>query len=134
MSTDFVILSNPDTYFYAMIYDDKGLNGMPGKLLDSVLVPVSDIQLLHQTVVPVSNKIVLYSGGVYVAWIMRGDNITLGVDETPPFSKQTFEDLSGAFAQSRYSETMDFFIGLNIEKSGIEDIGVNSIVSPKANA
>ncbi len=135
VSTDFVIVFKPDTStFYVKIYDDKGLNGMPGNLIDSVLVETENIQILHKTVVPVKSNIIIYSGGVYVSWVQKGDRISLAVDMSPPFSKQTFEVLSGTFAQYRDFEKGDFFIGLNIEKSGIDDIGVSSISNPVKNA
>ena len=133
-STNFVIGTNfNNEAFYAEIFDDKGLNGMPGHLIDSVLVTSGKIQVGHKTVVPVSKDIIIYSGGVYVAWLMKGQYIGLGIDYNGPFSRQTFENLSGTFAQYRDSQNQDFFIGLNISKHSIEDIGVSSIISPSKN-
>ncbi|MBP7496438.1 MAG: T9SS type A sorting domain-containing protein [Bacteroidales bacterium] len=132
VSTNFIIQSNSNSAgFYSKIYDDSGTNGTVGKLLDSVYVPPSSIDILHTTTVPVKNEIVLYSGGVYIAWIMKGENITIGIDNTPPFSNQTYEVLSGTWAQFRDYENQDFCISLNVKKHYIEDLSVKSIITPK---
>ena len=131
VSTNYIINYNSnDASFYAKIYDDKGPNNTPGKLLDSVLVTYTQIDINHKTVVPVSKDIVIYSGGVYVSWVMKGENIQLATDRTPPFSNLTFENLSGTWALYRESERLDFFIGLDLEKHYIEDIGISNIKTP----
>ena len=135
VSTNFIISRNPNyDSFIAKIYDDKGLNGMPGNLLDSVVINPDQIVVGAKTQVPTSKDLLINSGGVYVVWVMNGDSIGLGLDHNPPFSGQTYEDLNGTFAQYRDSQDQDFFIDLNIKKHTIEDIGVSSIKSPENNA
>ena len=62
------------------------------------------------------------SGGVYVAWVMDGDGLTLGQNQLPPVSNRTFEILGNAWADYRYRETEDLMISVGIQR--ISGVGV----------
>jgi hypothetical protein len=85
-------------------------------------------------VVPTSNNIVIYSGGVYVLWEMYGVGITLARDITPPISYRTFEYVSGIWSEYRINQAEDFLIAMTLQKTAIEDVGTPSIVSPINNS
>lgn len=120
VSSRFNIYSNATTPvgFHAMIYDDNGVNGSAGTLLDSVYVPPTSITLTQYTVVPtVSTNLVIDSGGVYLLWLMDSANIRIATDVTPPISRRTYEVLSGGWAGYRSIQTTDFLMGIDIEKT-----------------
>jgi len=132
-STKYFIESNPSgAKFIAKIFDDNGPNGMPGTLLDSVMV--NSVFVGGYNTVPTSNNIVVYSGGVYVLWEMYGIGITLGRDITPPISYRSFEYVSNIWASYRQGQAEDFLIGLTIQKHQIEDIGTPIVTSPIDNS
>lgn len=116
--------------FHAMIYADDGFGGSPGTLLDSVFVTGTSIVPASYKVVPLSQPVVLNSGGVYVLWHMGGNGIQIGQDDTPPFSRQCFEVLSGVWSPYRSFTVSDFLIGLDYQPIYIEDLGVSTIVGP----
>lgn len=102
--------------FHAMIYDDDGVNGGPGTLLDSVFVNPTTITLNVYTVVPTSNQnIIINDGGIYLLWLMDSAEIRINTDESFPISRRTYEVLSGGWAGYRSRLTTDFMMGLDIE-------------------
>jgi hypothetical protein len=104
------------------IYDDNGLAGGAGTLLDSsYLAPGSVITGSFNTAT-LATPVQVTSGGVYVAWVMGGDGIALGQNQVQPISNRTFEILGNTWAQYRYRETEDLMINISIEK--ISTIGV----------
>ncbi|NTW32705.1 MAG: T9SS type A sorting domain-containing protein [Bacteroidetes bacterium] len=128
-STKFYISSNMNNVkFIAKIFDDDGENGDPGTLLDSVMVQPDMIG--GYTTVPTNNYVIIPSGGVYVLWEMAGLSITLGSDLTPPFSLRTYEYVADAWTAYRNNQKQDFLIGLVVEKTPIEDIGISRINTP----
>lgn len=109
------IAQNPNVVgFYAKVYDDDGILGAPGTLLDSVYVPPASVILGTTTIVTPSVNLDVLSGGVYVLWDMGGDGIALARDVNPPFSKQVYEVIAGGWAEYRDRETEDFFIGIHV--------------------
>lgn len=101
--------------FHAMIYDDDGINGGHGTLLDSVYVaPTSITTGVYTTVLTSTSNITIDSGGVYVLWLMDGPDINLARDLTLPISRQTYEVVGGGWSGYRDLQTEDFLIGLNI--------------------
>ncbi|MBI3509348.1 MAG: T9SS type A sorting domain-containing protein [Bacteroidetes bacterium] len=136
LSTHFVCAFAPfsGTAFYAKIYADNGPNGSPGTLLDSVAVQGVNVSANAVTLVPVSNYIVLLSGGIYVNWDMANANCAIAQDLTPPFSRQTYETFQNIWSTYRDYQTSDFFIGADYQCSVPEDVGVSSIVNPLNNA
>lgn len=119
-SSRFYISANaiPAVGFHAMIYDDDGLNGAAGTLLDSVYVSPTVISTgVYTTVATASNNIVIDSGGVYVLWLMDANGINIARDITLPISRRTYEVISGGWAEYRDLQTEDFLMGINIQKS-----------------
>lgn len=115
--------------FTAKIYDDDGVNGEAGTLLDSVFVDSLSI-INGWNNVPLNIPHIINDGGVYVLWYMNGNNISLSRENTAPISLQTYEVLSGFWSTYRDYQTEDFFISIDIEKIQFsEDIGVNSIIN-----
>ena len=115
--------------FTAKIYDDDGVNGAVGTLIDSVFVDSLSI-LNGWNNVPLSSPYIINNGGVYVLWYMNGNNISLARENTPPISRQTYEVLSGFWSTYRDYQTEDFFVSIDIEKIPFsEDIGVSSILN-----
>lgn len=133
-STKYYIESNPSgAYFIAKIYDDDGPDETPGTLLDSVMF-TGAIFVGGYNTVPTNNNIVITNGGVYVLWEMYGIGITLSIDLTLPISLRTFEYISGIWSEYRDSQEQDFLIGVNVQRTVIEDVSVPSIISPVNNA
>ncbi|MFC2113865.1 PKD domain-containing protein, partial [Bacteroidota bacterium] len=116
-STRYYISANGSSVpFYAMIYDDDGVNGAHGTLLDSVYVPASSFSTgAYKTVTVADTNLLITSGGVYVLWLMGGAGINIGKDLDPPFSRRTYEVLGGSWSNYRDILTEDFLIGMNIE-------------------
>lgn len=122
-TTHYFILDNPLLAdFTANVYDDDGLTGLAGTLLDSVYVFSSVINAGTWNDIPLETPLTITSGGVYVAWKMQGEGILLGQDQTPPFSNRTFEILSNTLSIYRYRDIEDVMINATIEKSGV---GIN---------
>jgi hypothetical protein len=119
-TTHFYIVDNPTLAdFSANIYDDNGVGGLAGTMLDSQYVFSSVINVGTWNDVPTTAPITINSGGVYVAWKMQGDGILLGQDQTAPFSNRTFEILSNTLSIYRYRDIEDVMINATIEKTGV---------------
>ncbi len=131
LESNYLINSNLNNFgFFARIYDDNGVDGGPGTLLDSVYVNSSQVNIGTNTVVPVNNSIVLNNGGIYVEWYMEGDGIEIATDLDPPFSFQGYEVLSSIWSNYRDQESADFFISVDIEPFVIRDATVTDIENP----
>lgn len=130
----FISVNSSNVSFYAKVYDDDGLNGAPGTLLDSVEVPAASMVIGAYTKVPLSAPVIINSGGFYVLWDMGGDGINIGTDSNAPFSLRSYEVLGGFWAEYRSNETADFGISADIESAVIEDVGTSSITSPASGA
>ncbi|MFC2101163.1 PKD domain-containing protein [Bacteroidota bacterium] len=119
VSSRFYIASNAaiPVGFYAIIYDNTGPNGTIGNQLDSVYVAGSTITTsAYKVVTCANNNIIINSGGVYLLWYMEAADIRIGSDETPPFSRRTYEVISGGWAEYRDNLNTDFLMGINIQK------------------
>lgn len=117
------IVSNTGLAGYTMkVYDDDGVGGLPGTLLDSVYISPAQAVAGDQ-VIPLSAPITITSGGVYVEWYMLGANINIGVDANPPFSLRSYEVIDGVWAEYRDRTIQDFFIGLRLAQVPIFDVG-----------
>ncbi len=129
ISTDYYItaLGTPNVGFHAMIYDDDGPNGTHGTLLDSVYVAPTTITTgVYTNVAPDDSNLTITDGGVYIHWLMDGDGINIGSDNTPPISKRAIEVILGGWADYRDRETQDFMMGMTIQTPS-EDGEVTSI-------
>lgn len=124
------ITADPNVVGYsAMIFDDHGLNGTPGAMLDSQFV--ANTTLNAWNVSTLSTPLVIDSGGVYVAWYMGDEGVALGLNTTPPISNRTFEILGNSWAIYRNREIEDLMININISKltfQGIADANAAEFV------
>jgi hypothetical protein len=117
------IVDNPNFAGYSMVvYDDNGTAGAAGTKLDSVYMGPSIVAIASWNTSTLPTPITINSGGVYVAWVMDGDGLTLGQNQILPVSNRTFEILGNAWADYRYRETEDLMINVGIEK--VVSIGV----------
>ncbi len=123
------IAANPNFYGCSFnIYDDNGTAGSAGTLLDSVYYPAGSVVVSSFNTATLPTPLQINSGGVYVAWLMEGDGISLGQNQVAPISNRTFEILGTSWAQYRYRETEDLMINISIEKVstiGVEEIAAN---------
>lgn len=113
------------------IYDDNGLGGGAGTLLDSTYLAPGSIITGSFNTVTLATPIQVNSGGVYVAWVMAGDGIALGQNQVMPVSNRTFEILGNTWAQYRYRETEDLMINISIQKLpiiGIQESELNKSI------
>ena len=118
------IASDAGTAGYTIkVFDDDGVGGLPGTLLDSVQVPIGSV-IVGDQVLPLSAPLTITSGGVYVQWYMLGPNINIAVDATPPFSLRTYEVIDNIWAEYRDRTVQDFFLGLRLAQVPVYDIGV----------
>jgi hypothetical protein len=115
---------------YILVYDNQGVGGGAGNLLDSSYYASGDIQINSWNVVPMTFPIQIDSGSVFIAWMMDGDGITLGTDTVSPISNRSYEIL-GAWSTFRYRETTEPMIRMNISASptaGIENLPTSDFI------
>jgi hypothetical protein len=111
------IVANPlSNGFSMLVYDDNGPAGSAGTQLDSVYINPSSVMTAAWNTQTLATPLVINSGGVYVAWKMNGDGLTLGQNQVGPFSYREFEILGSAWSQYRYRETEDLMINIGISK------------------
>lgn len=108
--------------FYMRVYDDDGLNGGPGTLLDSVFVPPANASA-GDKVIPLATPFTLTDGGVYVQWYMGGANINIAQDPQVPISLRTYECLDNVWAEYRDRTLYDFHLGIQSVAPPVMDLG-----------
>ncbi len=120
------IVANPLTVGYSIkVFDDNGTGGAAGTKLDSIYMGPSIVTFPAWNTTPLATPITITSGGLYIAWEMNGDALTLGQNQVPPFSFRTFEIISNVWAPYRYRETEDLMINVNYEKVYVSGAGVH---------
>lgn len=108
---EYFIVTDPQAVgFTAKVNANDGINNAPGTELVSISVPNSSITTNSWNQVLLGSPLTVSDSGVYVSWIMNGDGITIGQDETLPLSNQTFEVLGAGWAINRYREIEDIMI------------------------
>jgi hypothetical protein len=105
--------------FSMVIVDDDGPNGTPGTVIDSIAVAGPSVLTGAWNNVMIPSPIQIYSGSVYIAWMMGGDGISIGQNQLPPYSNRTYEILGqasnpNAWAAYRYREIEDIMINAYI--------------------
>ena len=133
-SIDYYIASDAGAHtgFSAELIKDNGLNGNPGTVIDSIGVPKASISATagyHKVMLP--TPYIITSGGVYAAWMMNGDSISLGSDQAPPFSNRNLEYISGSWASYRNNSAEDLMIRLNIKGSNTAPV-INATSVPSS--
>jgi hypothetical protein len=117
------IVDNPLGADYSMVvYDDNGTAGAAGTKLDSMFISAANVGIASWNTATLPSPLTINSGGVYVAWVMNGDGLTLGQNQLLPISNRTYEILGNAWADYRYRETEDLMINVGIQR--ISSVGV----------
>jgi len=117
------IVDNPLGADYSMVvYDDNGTAGAAGTKLDSMFIAAANVGIASWNTATLPSPLTINSGGVYVAWVMNGDGLTLGQNQLLPISNRTYEILGNAWADYRYRETEDLMINVGIQR--ISSVGV----------
>ena len=113
--------------FDGKVFDDDGINGSAGTMIDSVRPanPPADGTGAWEEVT-LNNPFYVNSGGFYVSWMMDGSNIMLGQDQTAPFSNRTYEVLGNSWAIYRTRESEDLMISAVVERGSMVGINENS--------
>ncbi len=125
---DYFIMTNPtNSGFHAKVYDDSGVNGAPGALIDSITVASTSVLLNAWNAVTLPTPIVITSGSVYIGWVMDGEGIVLGEDTNLPISNNTYEILSNSWAPYRYREIRDLMINATIKRQSGVAVQENNI-------
>lgn len=121
------ISSNAGSNFCMKVYDDDGVDGAPGTLLDSVMVSAADGGA-GDHVYPLNTPVQVTQGGYYVVWYMVGPNVNIAVDNVGPFSLRCYEVLGGAWSEYRDRVIADFHLGLQIQQAPFLDVGVVGLI------
>ncbi|HLC82973.1 MAG TPA: T9SS type A sorting domain-containing protein, partial [Bacteroidia bacterium] len=120
------IVANPMSFGYSMVlYDDNGTGGAAGSQIDSIYIPSTSVFTSAWNTITLPTPDTINSGGIYVAWVMNGDGLTLGQNQIAPFSYRTFEIISNTWAPYRYRETEDLMINIGIEKIYVSGAGIH---------
>ncbi len=116
------IVADPNAVGYTMrIWDNSGLNGTRGNLLDSVVVLGGFVSPGFVTTA-LNAPVRINSAGFYVEWVMNGDQVALGQNQVAPFSNRSYEILGGTMSDYRYREVEDVMIRAIISKVSV---GIN---------
>ncbi|MEO7080639.1 MAG: T9SS type A sorting domain-containing protein, partial [Flavobacteriales bacterium] len=121
------ISSNSGSNFCMKVYDDDGVDGGPGTLLDSVMVQAANGGV-GDHVYPLNSAIQVTQGGYYVVWYMVGPNVNIAMDNVGPFSLRCYEVLGGAWSEYRDRVITDFHLGLQIQQAPFLDVGVAGLI------
>ncbi len=115
-SVEYYIRVNPTAAnFYSLIYDNTSSPGL-GNLLDSTYVSAADVHPGSWNSVSITSPIEIDNGSVFIAWMMDGSGIALGMDTTSPKSNRSYEILGG-WSGFRYREIQDPMIRMVISSS-----------------
>ena len=118
--SEFITADANGNGYSMMIFDDNGLNGGPGTLLDSVFVAPATFTLNAWTTTQLTTPLVKNSGGFYLLWYMGGDQVAIGSVSTTPLSNRSFEVLVGSgpssFASYRDRATNELMLRASISK------------------
>jgi hypothetical protein len=116
------IVADPNAVGYTMrVWDNSGVNGSRGNLLDSVVVAAGFVSPGFVTTA-LNAPIRIDSAGFYVEWVMNGDGVSLGQNQVAPFSNRGYEILGGTMSDYRYKEVEDVMIRAIISRVGV---GIN---------
>ncbi len=114
VSTDFFIANKNSKGFRGQISDDDGPNGTHGTVLFEDSLKGASVTANSMNKINITKPIVITSGGIYVAWLMIGDSIALGTDNTSPLSLRNYEIIGGAWGTYRNNSAEDLMIRQNI--------------------
>ncbi len=117
--------------FGIAVYDDNGVNGMPGTLLDSIVVTPNDFGWVEFSGLTAT----IEDGDFYIAMVQGGnypDCAPIGVDETPPQKFRSYSRNLGAGAAWSVSAYQDFMIHAMVDgpQGGAGDFARGGLVIP----
>jgi hypothetical protein len=131
---EYFIVSNPMTVgFTAKVNANDGINNTPGTELVNIPVPSSAITTNGWNPVLLSSPLTVNDTGVFVSWIMDGEGITIGQDQTLPYSNQTFEVLGAGWAINRYRELEDVMVRMVVSTTTGALTNVNASLKESKN-
>ena len=112
----FITANTQASNFFSLVYDNTGSGNGPGNLLDSSYVLSGSVLINAWNVIDLVTPIQVGSGSLFVGWMMDGEGITLGTDNTSPISNRSYE-LLGGWSIYRSRETVDPMIRAVISSS-----------------
>ena len=108
--------------YTAKVFADDGPGGAAGTELFTYTQGPVATALAWDTII-VDPPVMINSGGFYVAWIMGGNSVALGHDQSLPISNRSYEILSGSWAIYRFRDAEDLMI--NAIMTGNFGVGIN---------
>jgi len=91
------------------ILDDDGVNGDPGTVLSTQIVPNGSFTLNSWVMTTLPTALNITSGGFYIAWIHQANTVSIGTETTVPISRNSWEFLGG-WAEYRDNTTQEFML------------------------
>ena len=91
------------------ILDDDGVNGAPGTVLSTQIVPNGSFTLNSWVMTTLPTALNITSGGFYIAWIHQANTVSIGTETTAPISRNSWEFLGG-WADYRDNTTQEFML------------------------
>lgn len=132
---EYFIVSDPMAVgFTAKVNSNDGINNTPGSELVNISVPSSAIVANSWNQVLLASPLTVSDTGVYVSWIMNGDGITIGQDQTLPLSNQTYEVLGAGWAINRYREIEDIMIRMVVSTTSGALTNINASTKEVSNS
>jgi hypothetical protein len=119
----FIAVNTNNVSYYLRLYDNSGVNGGPGALLDSVFVDSTTIVTGVYSDITLTVPVTVTTSSVFLEWFMGGDGIGIGTVATGPFSNRTYEVFGGNWSIYRTRETTDFALGVSISDI---NVGINT--------
>jgi hypothetical protein len=131
---EYFIVTDPQAVgFTAKVNANDGINNAPGTELVNINVPATSITTNSWNQVLLSSPLTVADTGVYVSWIMNGEGITIGQDQTLPLCNQTFEVLGAGWAINRYREIEDIMIRMVVSTPTGALTKLNNSINQNAN-
>lgn len=108
--------------FTVGVYANDNGDGLPGTLIDSVLVPTGSVALNDWVTVQFSSPVAVPPEGFFVSWEQNNaDGIGIGNTTTAPISRSSYELLGGQWSVSRTNNNTDFMFRVNMIDLIFED-------------
>ena len=117
------------TGFRTQVVAPDPVTNAPSTVITSEDVAVGTILPSSWNRVDYTDKPIIEEGGFYVSWLMEEAGIALATDDQPPFSRRTYEILSGTWAPYRSINVEDMYIRVFVKSPEAEGIG-DPIVTP----
>lgn len=107
----FALGDGVDDAYTIQVYSDQGmLAGIPDP---TSLISLADVQAGSYVGTgswvrsDLPAPLVIESGGIYVAWVMQGNQCAIGTEESLPISRRSLEFIGGGWAEFRQNKTDD---------------------------